>query len=303
MDKCRICKNTEMKPILSGLQTRLGEVYSLMQCSNCTFISTHPLPGPKVLKRYYDQDYWQDSGGKSAGLLDTFFKLRMYGILKAIKKMVPPGSRVLDWGAGDGSLLRLLEAEGFDGVGIDFYSTESSDQKLINSSIQDAPFQDGSFDAITSFHVLEHIDKPVSSIKKAIQLLKPGGILIFEVPNVESFGFKLFKENWYPLDIPVHINHFSRTVLERILDIVGSNQILRIDHFSHRHSPSSILLSIFPAISPLRVRAKHSGRFPAPLMVLYLFLQLIAYPFPLFEALMHRGEILRMYVQKAPSYR
>ena len=136
-----------------------------------------------------------------------------------------------------------------------------------------------------------------------MQLLKPGGILIFEVPNIDSFGFKLFKENWYPLDIPVHINHFSRTVLKRILDTVGNCQILRIDHFSHRHSPSSILLSVFPAISPPRVRTKHSGRFPMPLMILYLFLQLIAYPFPLLEALIHRGEILRMYVQKAPSYR
>lgn len=298
MDKCRICNSLEMTPILSGLQTRLGEIYGLLQCKACAFISTHPLPSSKVLKQYYDQDYWQDSGGKTGGLLDTFFKLRMYGILKAIRKMVSPGSRFLDWGAGDGSLLRLLEAEGFEGVGIDFYSVESPDQKLINSSIQKAPFQDGSFDAITCFHVLEHIDQPVSSIKKAMQLLKPGGIFVFEVPNIESFGFKLFKENWYPLDIPVHINHFSRTVLNRILDAVGNNQILRIDHFSHRHSPSSILLSVLPAISPPRIRAKHSGRFPAPLMVLYLFLQLIAYPLPLAEALVHRGEILRMYVKK-----
>ena len=290
MDKCRICKNNEMNPILSGLQTRLGEVYSLMQCSNCTFISTHPLPGPKALK----------SDSKIGGFLDTFYKLRMQGIIKTIRKLVTAGGRVLDWGAGDGSLLRLLEGEGIEGVGIDFYSAESSDQKLINSSIQDAPFQDGSFDAITCFHVLEHIDEPVSSIKKAMQLLKPGGILILEVPNIESFGFKLFKRNWYPLDIPVHINHFSLAVLDRIFHTIGNNQILRIDYFSLRHSPSSVLLSVMPAISPPRIRAKHSGNFPVPLMFLYLFLQLISYPFPLIEALMHRGEILRMYVQKAP---
>jgi SAM-dependent methyltransferase len=299
MNYCRICNNTEMTPILSGLQTRLGEVYSLMQCNLCAFISTHPLPGPNILKQYYDQDYWQNSGGKTGGLLDTFYNLRMHGIIKAIKTMVPCNGYILDWGAGDGSLLRLLEAEGFEGVGIDIYSAESPNRKLINSSIQDAPFQNGSFDAITCFHVLEHIDEPVPSIKKAIQLLKPGGILILEVPNIESFGFKLFKRNWYPLDIPVHINHFSLTVLQRILDTAGNNQIRKIDYFSHRHSPSSVLLSVLPAISPPRVRAKHSGNFPVPLMVFYLFLQLISYPFALIEALMHRGEILRLYVQKA----
>ena len=299
MDNCRICNNTEIKPILSGLQTRLGEVYSLMQCSACAFISTHPLPDPNSLKKYYDQDYWQNSAGKTGSLLDTFYKLRMHGIIKAIKKMTPPGSRIMDWGAGDGALLRLIEAEGFEGVGIDIYSVESPNRKLINSSIQDAPFQHEFFDAITCFHVLEHVDDPVLSLKKAIRFLKPGGILIFEVPNIESVGFKLLKRNWYPLDIPVHINHFSLSVLQRILDTVGKNQIRHIEYFSHRHSPSSILLSVLPAISPPRVRAKHSGNFPAPLMALYLFLQLISYPFALIEALMHRGEILRMYVQKA----
>ena len=296
VDSCRICNGSELAPILSGLQTRLGEVYSLKQCKECAFISTHPLPGPKVLKQYYDQDYWQNPGG----LLDTFYKLRMRGIIKAIKKRVPRNGRVLDWGAGDGSLIRLLEAEGFEGYGIDRYSTQSTNKKLINASIQDAPFQDEFFDAITCFHVLEHIDEPVLSINRAMQLLKPGGILVLEVPNIESVSFKLFKKKWYPLDIPVHINHFSQTVLQRILNKVGGNQILRVDHFSHRHSPSSVLLSFLPAISPPRVRAKHTGKFPAPLMVLYLFLQLISYPFPLIEALVRRGEILRMYVQKTP---
>lgn len=299
MDNCRICKNTEMKPILSGLQTRLGEVYSLVQCKTCAFISTHPLPDTNSLKKYYDQDYWQNSAGKIHGLLDMFYKLRMHGIIKAIKRMAPPGGRILDWGAGDGSFLRLLEEEGFKGAGIDIYSAESPNRKLINSSIQNAPFQDESFDAITCFHVLEHIDEPVPSLKKAMQLLKPSGILILEVPNIESFSFKLFKRNWYPLDIPVHVNHFSLPVLQKILDTVGNNEIRHIDYFSHRHSPSSVLLSILPAISPSRVRAKNSGNFPVPLMVLYLLLQLISYPFALIEALMHRGEILRLYVQKA----
>jgi 2-polyprenyl-3-methyl-5-hydroxy-6-metoxy-1,4-benzoquinol methylase len=300
MDNCRICKSTEMTPILSGLQTRLGEVYSLMQCKTCSFISTHPLPGPNVLKQYYDQDYWQNSGGKTGGLLDLFYKLRMHGIIKALKKMVPPGGRVLDWGAGDGSLLRLLNAEGFAGHGIDIYSAESPNRKLINSSIQDAPFQSEFFEAITCFHVLEHIDEPVSSIKKATQLLKPGGILVLEVPNISSGGFKLFKKKWYPLDIPVHINHFSLAVLQRILDNVGGNQILQVDYFSHRHSPSSVLLSVLPAISPPRVRARYSGNFPAALKLLYLILQLISYPFSMIEALIHRGEIIRMYVKKTP---
>lgn len=299
MDKCRICNSTELTPILSGLQTRLGEVYSLIQCKACTFISTHPLPGPGVLKKYYDQDYWQGSGGKTGSLLDTFFKLRMHGIIKTIKKMVPRGGRVLDWGAGDGSLLRLLEAEGFDGCGIDAYSEESPDRKMINASIQDAPFQDQFFDAITCFHVLEHIDRPVTSIERAMQLLKPGGVLVFEVPNIDSLGFKVFKKKWYPLDIPVHLNHFNSAVIKKMFNKPDSAQILKIEYFSHRHSPSSILLTLIPAISPPRVREKHSGHFPLSIMILYLLLQITLYPIAMIEAFVKRGEVIRIYVRKS----
>jgi hypothetical protein len=88
--------------------------------------------------------------------------------------------------------------------------------------------------------------------------------------------------------------------LERILKGVEADRILQVDYFSHRHSPSSVLLSVLPAISPPRIRQKHLGRFPLPLMVSYLLLQLLCYPFTLMEAFMRRGEILRMYVQKTP---
>ena len=290
----------EMTTILSGLPTRFGEVYDLVQCNACAFVSTHPFPGPGILKKYYDQDYWQHSGGKTAGLVDTLYRWRMHGIIKTIKKMVPGGGRILDWGAGDGSLVRLLETEGFEGYGIDIYSADSPDRKLINSSIQDVPFDNEYFSAVTCFHVLEHIDEPLSSVQKAMQLLKPGGILVLEVPNIESISFSLLKKNWYPLDIPVHVNHFSPSVLKNIFASVEPNRILQVDQFSHRHSPSSLLLSVLPGFSPPRVREKHLGRFPFPLMVSYLFLQMLCYPFTLLEAIVRRGEILRMYVQKKP---
>ena len=298
MDNCRICNSTEMTLILSGLQTRLGEMYSLRQCKACAFITTHPLPRPGVLKQYYSRDYWQHCNSKTAGLLDTLYKLRMLGIIKTIKKRVPRGGRVLDWGAGDGSLLKLLEAEGFKGYGIDAYSVKSRDLKMINSSIHDAPFQNHFFDAITCLHVLEHIDQPVSSIKRAMQLLKPGGILVFEVPNIESFGFKLFKKKWYPLDIPVHLNHFSPAVMKKMFNQTGNAQTIKIEYFSHRHSPSSLLLSLVPAISPPQVREKHSGHFPLKIMILYMLLQIAMYPIAMIEAFVKRGEIIRMYLRK-----
>jgi hypothetical protein len=58
------------------------------------------------------------------------------------------------------------------------------------------------------------------------------------------------------------------------------------------------VLSAFSSFSPRRTRKKYKGRYPLPLLGLYLILQLIAYPFALAGSLIRRGEIVRMYVRK-----
>ncbi len=298
MYKCRICNGKQFNSLLSGLSSIFEEVYSLKRCNKCSFVSVDPLPTPQNLERYYNQDYWQRKEGKAGDLLSLLYKLRMISIIREIKKLVPHKGRIMDWGAGDGSLLKLLEKEEFGCWGIDTYSVNPNDKKLINTAIEEIPLPNNYFDAITCFHVLEHIINPVTSLKKAFSLLKTGGIMIVEVPNIVSGGFQIFKKNWYPLEVPVHLNHFSPAVMQRLFNMVGKTQTIKTDYFSHRHSPSSIILSLFPSISPPRVRAKNYGWYPLPLMILYLILQVVAYPFPLIESLINRGEVIRMYVRK-----
>jgi len=280
------------------MRTRLAEDYRLRRCRLCSFISVDPLPTAENLEAYYEQEYWQRYDSAIGGFLTLFYRLRVSGIIKDIKKFVPPEGRILDWGAGDGRLVKLLEGEGFAGYGIDTYHSASRQKRLVNATIEHAPFRDGYFDGITCFHVLEHLYRPVSSLQNAFRLLKPGGILVIEVPNIASIGFKIFKQKWYPLDVPVHLNHFTPGVLHRMFDAIAGSQVVKTSYFSHRHAPSSLVLSLLPAIAPPRVRAKHSGHFPIRLMVMYLLLQLAAYPFALFESWSRRGEVVRMCVRK-----
>lgn len=298
MDKCRICGGQQLHLLLPELRSCFGEVYSIKRCSKCSFVSVAPLPTTQNLDRYYNQHYWQKMGGKTAHLLELLYRLRMSRVIKQIKKLTPHKGRILDWGAGDGSLLNLLEKEGFYCWGIDTYSSNTDKRNLINATIEEIPLPNNFFDAITCFHVLEHIRNPLASLKKAFHLLKTGGIIVVEVPNIASGGFHIFKKKWYPLDIPVHLNHFSPTVIHRLFNMVGKTQIIKIDYFSHRHSPSSIVLSLFPSMSPSRVRSINSGHYPLPLMIMYLIFQVVAYPFALMESLINRGEIIRLYARK-----
>jgi SAM-dependent methyltransferase len=297
-DTCRICNSDDLVTRLSDLKTDLAEVYRLSQCRTCSFISTSPMPSLETLRQYYDQDYWLPGNGRTSKLLTRLYAIRMAGIIKDIRQLVLPKARILDWGAGDGSFVRLLDQQGYDSYGIDQFSCPTGHPKLINAAIDAAPFADKSFDAITCFHVLEHIGNPVGSVTKALKLLRPDGLLVVEVPNIASWGFKFFKKSWYPLDVPIHINHFSPAVLQRLFENTGRLEVIKTDYFSNRHSNSFLLLSLFPALSPPRVRRRNSGYFPLPLMVLYLTLQLIIFPFAKIEASMGHGEIIRMYVRK-----
>lgn len=296
---CRLCEGGNHKNILSNLVTKYGECYSLTKCDYCSFVSTYPIPPEDVLQRYYGQNYWPSGKLKTNAVLNTLYKLRMTKIVTYIRKNSSLDSKILDWGCGDGAFLKLIQALGYDCFGIDAYTADSSNPKIIQATIDSTEFPDGFFDVITCFHVLEHLNDPLRSIKSALRLLKINGLMIVEVPNLRSLGFQMFKSRWQPLEIPTHLNHFTSNTLQKIFESVGKTQIVRTEYFAHRISPSALVLSAFSSLSPKKIRAKYSGRYPLPLMGLYSILQLLAYPLAVLSSLIHHGEIVRIYVRKS----
>jgi len=67
------------------------------------------------------------------------------------------------------------------------------------------------------YHTLEHVYSPKKLLREAHRILKPDGILIVEVPNIDSFSARFFGKRWMPLALPLHVNHFSPATLSGIL--------------------------------------------------------------------------------------
>lgn len=298
MDRCRLCSHSEMTTILSGLGKGRGNEYSLCKCNKCSFVSLKPLPDANTLKALYAGEYWQGDSESDHKLMDLLFFLRMRGILSELRGLLPPKGRILDWGCGDGALVRLLAREGFAAYGIDLYSTRVDGKTTLTASIKTAPFEKESFDCITSFHVIEHLEDPVGSVNAAFNLLKPGGIMVAEVPNLASFHYELFLKRWNSLDIPAHINHFTPTTFSMLFTKIGKFEIIRTAFFSQRFSAAGFLNSLFPFLSPREVRQRNESRYPTPLKVLYLLFQVALYPVVLIEAWCKRGGIIRVYGRK-----
>ena len=97
----------------------------------------------------------------------------------------PPGARILDIGCGRGHLVRALTERGFDAWGIDLNpnARELAGELNVRTMSADAlEFGDASFDAVVSFHAIEHIPPLEQAILEVARVVKPGGRVLFVYP-------------------------------------------------------------------------------------------------------------------------
>jgi SAM-dependent methyltransferase len=117
---------------------------------------------------------------------------------------------------------------GWQVTGIEIDEAAAAKAKRFASEIHvgdvlSAPFAAGRFDVVTAFHVLEHVPDPVAMLRRMLQWLAPGGVLIVEVPNAGGLGAALFGKAWAGLELPRHLSHFSPDTLTRAVEQAGGH--------------------------------------------------------------------------------
>jgi 2-polyprenyl-3-methyl-5-hydroxy-6-metoxy-1,4-benzoquinol methylase len=133
-------------------------------------------------------------------------------------RAVPPG-RLLDVGCGSGMLLQRMRIAGWEVEGVDL------DEKAIvrawreygvvvrHGDLHAACYPDGSFDAVTLNHVIEHVHDPIALLVECRRILRSDGRLILVTPNIASWGHARFGRNWRGLEPPRHLHLFSPKTL------------------------------------------------------------------------------------------
>ncbi len=140
---------------------------------------------------------------------------------------------LLDFGAGTGTLLRLLRDAGFPvtATGADILPRPAelpADTQWVECDLnQPLPLPSGAFDVIVSSEVIEHLENPRAMFRDLFRVLRPGGLLILTTPNQASLRsllalvltghFLAFRDRAYP----AHITALLRTDLSRICAETG----------------------------------------------------------------------------------
>ncbi len=119
-----------------------------------------------------------------------------------------------------------LKEEGWTVLGTEYGAKPrdpvgDSSVEIIFRDLEACPFSEDSFDVVTLWHVLEHLPNPRGTLQIIRKILRPGGILILSVPNMQSLQSKLTRNHWFHLDPPRHLFNFSMGDLCRLLDQEG----------------------------------------------------------------------------------
>jgi len=220
-DSCPVCHGKSIKPVFEVTDHFIsGEVYSLYKCHDCNFIFTQDHPGAAGISKYYQSEEYISHSNTNRGIINSLYHLarrimlaRKYKFVKratGLKK----GGRILDIGSGTGYFPGYMKSKGWqatgieiddqtgrfahDKFGIDIYKPDELDN-----------FEDGSFDSITLWHVLEHLDKPDQTVSSISRLLKNRGTCIIALPNNNSSDARFYKKQWAAWDVPRHLWHFN----------------------------------------------------------------------------------------------
>ena len=234
--RCLICRGDERELFCTAVDRvleRPGETWQVIRCRNCGFGWTEPLLGDDELGAYYPSrylgeverridDYLSGSLQRSRSWRGEVEKVRL------VERHVSTG-RILDVGCGDGKFLWALAPDRWERFGVE-RSTESVSLvrqripglRLVAGDIHAGDLMPRAFDALTFWHVLEHLTDPEAALTRAAALLRPGGWLFVSLPCIDSLQALLFRGLWYGFDdVPRHLHHFSGRSLEMLLAKTG----------------------------------------------------------------------------------
>ncbi len=108
---------------------------------------------------------------------------------------------------------------------------------VVCGTIHDAPQVAGSIDVLTMFDVIEHVPDPLGDLRKASDLVAPGGLLVVSTPNIDglfpriSLRFAKTLDYWPHPEPPYHLYQFSVITLAAMLQKAGF-ELIETRHYA-----------------------------------------------------------------------
>jgi SAM-dependent methyltransferase len=245
---CELCGETAARELYIA-KDRLRNSQSLflvVECSGCRVLRTLPEMTDRELQIFYPDQYWGEENKPD----ERWIVSSQADKTRFLYSCILTGSRILDVGCGAGFFLRALGADRWDRFGVEIGEAASKaaarsigHERIFTGTLMEAACADSFFDVVTFWSSLEHTNEPRAHLIEARRILKLGGTLIVQLPNAASYQMRLFKGDWFALDVPRHRYHFTAETLSRLLNETGF-EVYRTTLFSKAHNAHALRQSL-----------------------------------------------------------
>jgi SAM-dependent methyltransferase len=221
---CLLCGDERRRQRFPG--TRLSWI---VECVSCGIVFSDPQPSDAELQAIYDEHYYEQfgfvEGAHSAdqGLARTKRATYARMLASAAPEVRSAGRRLLDVGCGLGFSLLAARDAGFEALGVDPLGPEDPEhhpgRRIIRGTLE--TFSDPvPFDLVSLIDVIEHVRDPVATLRRAAELLAPGGALLVATNDSSSLGARLLGPRWTHYH-RAHLWFFTPRTLARVVELAG----------------------------------------------------------------------------------
>jgi SAM-dependent methyltransferase len=245
---CAICGNSATSPVLTKFNLPIA------RCTGCGLVYANPrLPPEEIWKRYSADYFWREYL-PALGVVDGRFDLAYfdhrysYTLQLMAQQLGGRKGRLLEIGCGAGFFLKAAERNGWHTWGIELSeagSTFARDRlglRVRREPAEQSGFDDGSFDIVVMFDVIEHLLEPMAILRTARRVLRPGGAILVSTPNLNALSRTALGDSWAVLSPGEHLYYFTEATLSRALERAGFGSVRFI-----RENPS---LGVFETMNP-----------------------------------------------------
>jgi len=216
---CILCGSPEREPLI-----RQGE-WNVLRCKGCGLGVLDPHPDQRELSDLYQTHYLEDLYGVGFEVGSAGMKKRLSQETHRIRffRRAKRSGKLLDIGCGMGYFLAACRDWGYDVEGMDIsedsaiYVRDHLRLPVSVGTVDEIDYPRASFDVVTMWHFLEHARDPRIYLQKARNWLKPGGLLVVDVPNYTSTDARNAWQNWKGWHLPFHLYHFTPETLRGLL--------------------------------------------------------------------------------------
>jgi SAM-dependent methyltransferase len=232
MHQCPVCNNEKTHFALRVKDHSVsGEFFEIFECPRCSLRFTKDPPSSGKMGVYYESEDYISHSNTRRGFVNRLYHAVRRHTLATKYRLVEKSTGLnqgnhLDIGAGTGAFVQFMNAHGWQSTGIE-PDKKARELAIIYHKTVLLPAETfeslspESLDAISMWHVLEHVHDLYPYLRQIKKLLKPGGLAFIAVPNYTSYDANKYSVNWAAYDVPRHLYHFSPASMKWLLGTAG----------------------------------------------------------------------------------